>query len=132
MRRELISAPLFSSPEGRFTKRRDFIAAASSAAAWPLAAVAQQPERALMPTAADNKETEGRLAAFLQPAQLTSTSPAFRATSCNNLELAASFKALAHRCAVPIDELDHAVLLLRRVGARLICRRSDALLVLCD
>src|SRR5262249_60739820 len=61
-----------------------------------------------------------------------STSPVFRAASCNNLELASSLKALAHRRAVPIDELDDAVLLLRCIGAWLICRRSDALLVLCD
>src|SRR5262249_8998444 len=56
----------------------------------------------------------------------------FRAASCNNFELAGSLKALAHRRAVPIDELDDTVLLLWCIGAWLICRRSDALLVLCD
>ena len=55
-------------------RRRAFIAALGGAAAWPLAARAQQPERmrrigVLMHTNADEPEAQARLAAFLQGLQ---------------------------------------------------------------
>ena len=55
-------------------RRRAFIAALGGAAAWPLAARAQQNERVrrvgvLMHTNADEPEAQARLAAFLQGLQ---------------------------------------------------------------
>jgi putative ABC transport system substrate-binding protein len=55
-------------------KRRDFITLLGGAAAWPLAARAQRPDRmrrigVLMPLAADDQEAPGRIAAFLQGLQ---------------------------------------------------------------
>jgi len=55
-------------------KRRDFITVLAGAAAWPLTAHAQQPERmrrigVLMSTGADNADSQARLGAFLQGLQ---------------------------------------------------------------
>ena len=55
-------------------RRREFITLLGGAAAWPLTARAQQPDRmrcigVLMPAASDNQRYQASLAAFLQGLQ---------------------------------------------------------------
>jgi hypothetical protein len=64
-------------------KRREFITLLASAAAWPLAARAQQREGmrrigVLMPAAADDRDAQDRLAAFLQGLQQSGWSVGLR------------------------------------------------------
>jgi putative tryptophan/tyrosine transport system substrate-binding protein len=85
-------------------KRREFITLLGGAAAWPLAARAQQGERmrrigVLMSLAADDRETQARHAAFLQGLQQLGWTDGRNARiELNDLQLTKVWRA--QRCEV--------------------------------
>jgi putative ABC transport system substrate-binding protein len=111
-------------------KRREFITLLGGAAAWPLAARAQQPQRmrhigVLMPFSADDAESQTRMGAFLQTLALSGW------TIGRNVRIDTRWGArdaeLIHRHAVELAALAPEVILAHGIGTVAPLRQAPTL-----